>query len=155
MILYNKRVFAKNTRNYYFSILMLCIFSLIAKSSFASSNSDIDNGKYSPILDFSLMKAKNRTIREIGLMLPMQQNELNLIILDLKYKKDRKSYEYNLGLAYRRNNNDNWIFGIYGYFDRRKTENKLYANQCTVGTEILSRYFDTRLKAFSSEIHGF
>jgi hypothetical protein len=130
---------------------MLCIFSLIAKSSFASSNSDIDNGKYSPILDFSLMKAKNRTIREIGLMLPMQQNELNLIILDLKYKKDRKSYEYNLGLAYRRNNNDNWIFGIYGYFDRRKTENKLYANQCTVGTEILSRYFDTRLNFYIPE----
>lgn len=84
-------------------------------------------------------------------MMPMWQNHNDLSIFDIKLKKDRKSYEYNLGLVYRHNFDDKWILGIYSYFDRRRTEHKLEANQWTFGTEALSNFFDVRVNAYLPE----
>jgi len=135
-------------QNYYYKIFLLFIISLITGNSIASQITMTEDNKYTPIIDFSTTKSKRRTVGEIDFMLPMWQKQNDLTLLDIKYKKDKKSYEYNLGLVYRHNNDDKWIWGIYGYFDRRKTENKLYANQWTFGSEILSRYFDGRLNFY-------
>lgn len=138
----------RNMQNYYYKIFILFIFSLIARNSIANQITITEDNKYTPIIAFSATKSKRRTIGEIDFMLPMWQKQNDLTLLDIKYKKDKKSYEYNLGLVYRHNNDDKWIWGIYGYFDRRKTENKLHANQWTFGSEILSRYFDSRLNFY-------
>ena len=131
----------------YYKLCILFASNLIISNTLANSDFICDNN-YTPILDFSATRYKARSIVEADLMLPVWQQHNALTVVDLKYKNDRKSYEYNLGLVYRYNNNDQYIFGIYNYFDHRKTENNLYVNQWTVGSEILSRYFDARLNFY-------
>lgn len=109
-------------------------------------------GMHSPILDISATSNKYRNIGEIGFMFPVLQGDKNLFLVDTKLKNDnRKSREYNVGLVYRHNVYDKWIFGFYNYFDRRKTQHNLYVNQWTVGVEALSDYIDARLNLYIPE----
>ena len=73
----------------------------------------------------------------------------NLLILDLKTKIDNsKSKELNLGLVYRYIYNDKAIFGIYNYFDYRKTGNNFNVKGWTGGVEVLSEYLDGRVNFY-------
>lgn len=137
----------ENMQNYQ-KIFMLLALALPPKESLAGEGVATPNDKYKSVLEISATNYRKRPISEVDLMIPMWQNHNNLIIFDIKLKKDRKSFEYNLGLVYRYNFDDRWIFGLYSYFDRRRTEHKLEANQWTFGTEALSLFFDARFNFY-------
>lgn len=131
---------------HYYKAILLSIIIL----NFSLAKAESDN--YSPIIQFSGVGGKHRNIGETNIMLPLLNYSNNLTLLDLKFKADnQKSTEYNIGLVYRHNFNDKWIFGIYNYFDRRKTMNRLYVNQWTGGIEFLSEYLDGRFNIYISE----
>jgi len=124
--------------------LYLIISTLLAHECFATADD-----KYPPILGLSATNSHSRNIAEIDLMLPILQGQNGVTIFDIKLKSDnQKSLESNLGLVYRHNFSDKAIFGIYGYFDRRKTQGNLVANQLTVGVDLLSTYIDGRLNLY-------
>ncbi len=107
---------------------------------------------YPVMLDISLHKPKQGFRGEINTMIPFFPTNNNLTIIDVRLKKPPKEgYEYNLGLVYRHNFNDKWIFGFYNYFDQRKTINHLLYKQWTIGTEILSEYLDARINLYHPE----
>lgn len=136
---------------HYKKVFVLLALGLGAHSSLANHAPISQDGKYNPVIEISATNYRKRPISEMDLMIPMWQNHNNLSIFDIKLKKDRKSFEYNLGLVYRHNFDDRWIFGIYSYFDRRRTGHKLEANQWTFGTEALSRFFDARFNFYLPE----
>ncbi len=134
---------------YTFFGFLLLYFFIINSITIAD---DAINKHYSPNINFSITGNKQRNITEVDLLLPLLQYTNSLILSDIKIKcDDRKSSEYNLGLAYRRNFSDKIIFGIYNYFDRRVTSNDLYVNQWTAGAEILSKYLDGRFNLYISQ----
>ena len=104
---------------------------------------------YSSTLEFSFRKGVKRNLGEIDYMLPFYEKKDNLLILDLKTKIDNsKSKELNLGLVYRYIYNDKAIFGIYNYFDYRKTGNNFNVKGWTGGVEVLSEYLDGRVNFY-------
>ena len=105
--------------------------------------------RYPVIIGVSGSKVNSRSIAELDLMLPTVQSQTGISILNVKLKKDTQgSIEGNLGLVYRHNFSDKAILGIYSYFDRRKTQSKLTANQLTMGVELLSPYIDGRFNYY-------
>ncbi len=119
-----------------------------AQNTAAKMDYDSDN-LYKPVLNLSTQKIENRKISQMNLMLPLWQAGSHLTMLDIKLNHDnRNSFESNYGLVYRHNFDDKWIFGIYNYWDHKKTSSNLYTHQSTIGTEILSHYLDARVNFY-------
>lgn len=107
---------------------------------------------YNSAAEISTRLSKGRKLGELNYMQPFFASENHLPLLDLKVKMDNyRSKEINLGLVYRYNHNDNAIFGIYGYYDYRKTGNNFAVNGLTTGAEILTKYIDGRANFYLPE----
>lgn len=127
--------------------LVLIILTLCGADCLAASSEP-----YSSILGLSTTHNQDRNLAEFNLMLPAYQKQEDLFLFDIKLKQDnQKSFESNLGLVYRHNFLDKVVFGLYGYFDRRKTQRNLVANQLTIGLELLSPYLDGRFNIYIPE----
>ena len=132
---------------------LVCFLSVLYSSSTLAGKHAPREDKYlSPVISFTAKNSKHRNISEFNFMLPMIQAENSLFLSDIKIKADdRKNAEYNLGLAYRRNISDQYIIGMYSYFDRKTTFNDLLINQWTAGAEVLSNYIDVRANIYVPE----
>jgi hypothetical protein len=106
--------------------------------------------KYTSLIDFSASTIGQSDVSQIAIMIPMLQRLNHLTLLDIKYNhyNKKKISEYNLGLVYRYNFQDKWIWGLYNYWDHRKINSDLYFNQWTLGSEVLSPYFDCRINFY-------
>ena len=107
--------------------------------------------KWYPRLNLDQKTSDDRSFGRVGLMYPLWQNTDEMIFSDIRTVfDDNGSFETNFGVGYRRiirdlsDDSKSWIWGIYGFFDRRKTPYDNYFNQGTFGAEILSNNFEIR-----------
>jgi hypothetical protein len=104
---------------------------------------------YNPNIEISARGGKKRSISELDYLQPIWEAGNNLSLVDLKLKMDNhKSKEINLGLVNRYNFDDNFVLGVYGYFDHRQTGNGFKVNGITIGAEVLSKYIDARVNYY-------
>ncbi len=108
--------------------------------------------------------AKFSSKRNIGdgkILIPIYQSKDGdqLLFTDLRGRFDNLgSSEYNIGLGYRKllNNTsflgqDQWIIGVYSFFDRLITASSNSFNQVTIGLETLSNEYDFRSNIYLPE----
>lgn len=93
-----------------------------------------------------------RTLGEVGIFIPLSQNENTLFFTDLRGRfDDRESREGNFGLGLRHQVNPHWILGGYGYYDRRRTPRNNTFQQVTLGAEALSESLEARVNLYLPE----
>lgn len=103
----------------------------------ASAQND-EPPKWGPHIDLEGKFGNQRHLGEADLFIPALQNDRSLLFANIRSRADNKdSYEGNFGLGARHMLEAGWNLGVYGYFDRRRTENDGLFNQVTVGTEAL------------------
>lgn len=89
-----------------------------------------------------------RNIGKIQGLIPLVSQMDSLWFLDLRFLRDsHTNKEGNLGLGYRYKGHDS-IFGIYGFFDRRRSLLDNVYNQLTLGFERLTEKSDMRLNLY-------
>jgi len=82
-------------------------------------------------------------------MYPVWQSPDSMIFSDIRSTFDNDdNIEGNIGLGFRRiiqgTDNDDWIWGIYGFYDRLKSSTDNQFNQGTFGAELLKTNFELR-----------
>ncbi|MAX40678.1 right-handed parallel beta-helix repeat-containing protein [Gimesia sp.] len=83
------------------------------------------------------------------LFIPLAQDEESLFFADLRGNIfDDSSAEGNFGLAYRRMVNDQWIAGMYGFYDVRRSQYSNIFRQGSFGFELLSIEWDFRVNGY-------
>jgi hypothetical protein len=108
--------------------------------------------KWGAWLDLEGKAGSKRNIGEADVFLPLWQDGTSLLFGNLKTRlDDDHSREGNLGAGVRHMLESGWNIGVYGYFDRRKTEHDNYFNQVTLGAEALSLDWDFRVNAYLPE----
>jgi len=106
---------------------------------------------WSGAVDLHTKIGNERTIGSIDVMIPLQQDENNMLFLDTRgIFTNQDTSEGNIGLGYRCKNciSKNWIFGSYGFFDRRRSQHDKYFSQLTMGVEVLSDTWDFRINGY-------
>ena len=76
----------------------------------------------------------DRDLGEVDLFLPLAQSDRTLLFSDIRARADDEgSHEGNFGLGLRHMHASGWNFGVYGYYDRRRTDLDNYFEQATLG----------------------
>jgi hypothetical protein len=102
-------------------------------------------------VDFHTKVGNERTIGSVDVMIPLQQDENNMLFLDTRgIFTNQDTTEGNVGIGYRCKNciSKNWIFGGYAFWDRRRSQYDNYFSQATIGAEILSDTWDVRINGY-------
>ena len=109
-----------------------------------------DEYMYQPHINILVKPGNSRTITSPEIFLPLQQNSNALLFADIRAMFDgHGNKEGNIGLGYRRLlPNDEMIYGVYGFFDRRQSQNEAYHSQITLGTELLTNTWDARANLY-------
>ena len=108
--------------------------------------------KWGPFIDFEGKAGTKRNIGEADVFLPLWQDNRSLLFGNVRARlDDNDSHEGNFGAGFRHMLESGWNLGLYGYFDRRRSENLNYYNQVTVGAEALSLDWDGRFNAYIPE----
>lgn len=110
---------------------------------------DDDSPKWTHHIDLEAKPGSTRSLGEADLFLPLAQNDRTLIFANLRGRfDDNSSREGNLGIGWRQMQESGWNFGLYGYFDRRRSDSGNYYNQATLGAEALGRNWDFRANGY-------
>ncbi len=128
----------------------LCGLAAFSLSAMAQGQAPGDPGpKWSPHIDVEAKPGSKRTLGEMDLFLPIAQDARSLVFVNLRGRfDDQTSQEGNLGLGLRRMEANGWNLGLYGYLDRRRTNNGNHFNQTTLGAEALGQDWDVRANAY-------
>ena len=128
---------------------------LYAKNDFDFDNSGLEAVRgyergtiykktYYPQLSLSGFYGKNKnSYGGIDALLPIFENQNSLVFLDLRgILKSSPIKEFNVGGGYRwlTDDQDN-LFGVYGFFDRKHSTYEQWFNQITVGGEFKTNQF--------------
>lgn len=102
----------------------------------------------SPRIDLRYKAGNNRQITGSEIFLPLAQNNNSLVFADMRGMGDgQHNKEGNLGVGFRRLEDDH-IWGLYGFFDRRQSQFNAYHSQATLGAEILTQNWDLRANGY-------
>lgn len=95
----------------------------------------------------------NKNNQGIGqLMMPLYQDGQSLLFADIRGRwDDQSNTEGNFGLALRKLVDPNWFFGVYGFYDYRRTQYGNTFNQGTLGIEAMSVRYEARLNGYLPE----
>lgn len=94
----------------------------------------------------------DRSLGEVGLFMPLWQDENSLVFTDLRGRfDDQGSSEGNFGLGIRHKVSEQWALGGYGFYDRRKTPNDNTFSQATIGVEALAENLEFRVNGYIPE----
>jgi hypothetical protein len=105
--------------------------------------------KWDPHLDFEAKPGTRRSLGEADLMVPLWQDHRTLVFGNLRGRfDDHNGREGNAGLGLRRMLDGGWNFGVYGYYDRRRSESGEKFEQATFGAEALGTNWDLRANAY-------
>ncbi|MDD9912698.1 MAG: inverse autotransporter beta domain-containing protein [Alphaproteobacteria bacterium] len=124
-----------------------CIGMFLAASiSWGSSQKE-----WQPVVDVSTKVGNQRTIGTVDFILPINQNDDSLVFADIRGTvTSHGGKEINLGVGYRQIKNIDFIdrdviYGVYGFFDHRRSPYDNYFSQVTLGGEVLTDTWDMRL----------
>ena len=91
----------------------------------------------------------------INLRIPIWQDSNDLLFSDLHFTgAGDGTLLGNFGLAYRHvistatDRSDAWIFGAYGFYDRKRSQHGFTYNQATFGTEVYNNRFEFRANGY-------
>jgi hypothetical protein len=85
-------------------------------------------------------------------MIPLSQSENSLLYTDLRFKADNQdSEEANIGLGFRKINNNKYIIGSYLFYDRMNSEANNTYNQATLGFEVIDENWDAHTNIYMPE----
>ncbi len=94
-------------------------------------------------------KGTKRDIAQAGILFPVIQSQQSLIYIPLFGMLDnRHSHEFNLGLGYRKLQNDKYILGGYGFFDYRKSHSGNKFKALTFGLELFTKSYEFRTNIY-------
>ncbi len=136
-------------KNFLLKISLLSVFML---STVLAANQDpVNISTYKPRVEltgklgYSPKKSAKRNIARLGFVLPIfQQMDRYMTFLSIIGMKDSaKHLEGNFGVGHR-TLIGSWIFGGYGFYDARRTENNNLIQQMTFGIEALSDNLEYR-----------
>ena len=114
--------------------------------------------KWFPYLHLTTKAGDDRRIGRFVFMCPVWQSSDSMFFSDIRSTFDNDdNIEGNIGLGYRRiirgTNNDDWIWGIYGFYDRLKSSADNNFNQAAFGAELLKNNFELRGNVYLPENH--
>lgn len=116
---------------------ILACFVFLPATSYAS--------KYKPNVNFNYKLGNERNLGRAEIFLPLWQVEDNLVFVDSQgFLDSNDTKEGNLGLGFRKIINNKFVFGAYGFYDQRKTENNNKFKQVTLGLELLTEQWEFR-----------
>ncbi|QDT34046.1 inverse autotransporter beta domain-containing protein [Thalassoglobus polymorphus] len=116
---------------------------------FHSGCDSIGYDQISPLIDLGLKGGNDRSLLNVRAFLPLWQNDIDFVFADIRGRfDDKESSQGEFGLGYRTFISPEWIFGIYGYYDLLKTNQRNRFNQFTTGIEFLSEDWDVRLNGY-------
>lgn len=128
-------------------VLLFTTFCLIATVQVFAASED----KWGGYVEFFAKPGTERSLAKGDMFIPLQQNENFLLFANIRAVfDDHSSREGNFGFGARRLFDD-WIFGGYGYFDIKESENDNTFRQATLGVELLSNDWDFRLNGYIPE----
>ncbi len=85
----------------------------------------------------------------LDFMLPFLTHGDSLFFLDVRGQKSNLNrFELNGGLGFRHVLSDNYLFGLYGYYDYKASLNNKAFSEATVGTEFLGVHWDFRINGY-------
>ncbi|MDB4614570.1 right-handed parallel beta-helix repeat-containing protein [bacterium] len=113
-----------------------------------------DSPLYMPYVEANARIGNKHDIIQGSLIIPLYQTDEKLLFADLRYHwAEPRGHEGNYGLAYRTKDNER-IYGVYGFFDRIRTQNRNYFNQVTIGAEMMSLNWDFRVNGYLPQRDG-
>ncbi|MEI8054504.1 MAG: inverse autotransporter beta domain-containing protein [bacterium] len=134
-----KLLFPKKSGN---SFAIAILFSLYFPSVLLAAQDNLfsSENKYQPYFEIGGAKYFNQNSTVAGiydLFIPMLQKDDQLLFTDLRlFDRSGSSFEGNAHLGYRKLYSDTeQMFGIYGAFDRKRTTERNFFNQLTLGFE--------------------
>ncbi|MCB1652387.1 MAG: inverse autotransporter beta domain-containing protein, partial [Alphaproteobacteria bacterium] len=133
----------------------LSLSSVLSCLAWAGDSSrSLPEQKWGGHIELEVKKGNERALQETELFIPLQQDSRSLLFLNARgVFDDQHSKEGNVGLGYRAMLEtpflgQDWIAGIYGFADLRRSPNDNNFMQATVGAELLSEDYDLRLNAY-------
>lgn len=121
----------------------------VVAALFAAGPVLAEEPKWGAHLDVEAKPGNKRSLGEMGLFVPLRQDGHSLLFGNLIGRfDDHSSREANAGIGFRRMHADGWNFGLYGFFDRRRSNYGNYFNQATLGAEALGRDWDFRANLY-------
>ncbi|WP_197996122.1 right-handed parallel beta-helix repeat-containing protein [Gimesia panareensis] len=104
---------------------------------------------YRAYFDFTGSAGGYRDVGQGLLFVPLAQDEESLFFADLRGNIfNDSSAEGNFGLAYRKMVNDEWIAGMYGFYDVRRSNYNNMFRQGSFGLELMSIEWDFRVNGY-------
>lgn len=105
--------------------------------------------KWLPSINFEAKPGTKRNLGEADLFVPFAQTDTTLLFGNARARFDEDSNrEGNFGLGLRHMLPSGWNLGVYGYYDRKRTDFDNSFNQATLGIEALGRDFDFRANVY-------
>ncbi|MBL1147240.1 MAG: hypothetical protein HND56_08865 [Pseudomonadota bacterium] len=93
-----------------------------------------------------------RILGEAATVIPLAQSDDSLLFADLRFRFDnRSSQEGNFGIGLRKQFNDQWIGGVYGFYDIRRTRYDNIFHQVTLGAEAMTDTREARINVYLPE----
>lgn len=103
-----------------------------------------------PVIHLTEKSSDDRQLGRFDLMNPLWQSSNSMFFSDIRCTfDDEDSIEGNIGTGFRRivhgtTESKDWIWGIYGFYDIRKSPNGNKFNQGTLGIELLKTNIELR-----------
>jgi hypothetical protein len=118
-----------------------------------SRGADVATGNWWPYLHLTPKIGDERQLGRLNLMYPLTQSWDSMLFADVRLTfDDNDATEGNVGLGFRRmvggTNDDGWIWGIYGFYDRLKSTHGNRFNQGTFGAELLKTNVELRSNVY-------
>lgn len=118
--------------------------------------------KWGPHIEMEGKFGNKRNSGKLNAFLPVAQSDNSMLFADLKVvggKRDTAdswSTEGNFGLGFRHmvrgdNSRNDFIWGLYGYYDYLRTENDNFFRQGTFGAELFTNSWDFRVNGYIPE----
>lgn len=143
----------KFTLTFLFSLFTLTIGSLPVYAS--------DTSKWSSRFSVELKADSDHQIGILDLLAPLWQHTDRLLFADVRLvDTSGTGIEGNLGLGYRKLEQDSsyfggeWIWGLYGFYDRRHTASNNNFSQVTIGAELYTDSWLFRGNMYKPESSG-
>lgn len=141
------------------NILLFCLFFCIP--AFARETAE-PTDKWGSHMEMEGKLGNRRNLGKLNAFLPVAQGDDSMLFADLKVvggKRDTAdawSTEGNFGIGFRRivrggNSRNDFIWGLYGYYDYLRTENDNFFSQGTFGAELFTHKWDFRVNGYLPE----
>ncbi len=147
---YNMRLFTGNRLVVVKNLKLSALFclSLLTFGTSNAKDSISQKVRYTPTMEASLKAGNIRHIGRMGIVIPLfQQPDVVTYFTGIGMRDTKKAFEGNFGFGARKIIGEH-IYGLYGYYDIRKTINDNVVHGSTIGVELLHSDYEARVNVY-------